>query len=85
MPQQIGRETTVVDVERPAILVSMPDAGPKNEDIAYFEFATLGRRDMESASADDNGDLDKTVCVRRVVFFMNVMPGVCQRIAGKFQ
>lgn len=63
----------------------MPDAGPKNEDVTNFELATLRRGDMESAPADDDSDLDKTVRVRRVVFFMNVMSGVCQRIAGEFQ
>jgi hypothetical protein len=83
--QQFGGEAAVVQVEPAAVLVPVPHARTKQDDVADRQLKAPGAADVYARTPGHDGDLDEAVGVPRMDALVQIVARVRDRSFREMQ
>src|SRR5580693_10507618 len=74
--EELAAETAVIELQVPAVVVSVPDAGAQQDDIPAGKLLPTGQRVVNALAAGRKNNLHEAVRVQRVALLVKVIAGV---------
>jgi len=77
--EELAADTAVIELQVPAVVVSVPDAGAQQDDIPAGKLLPTGQRVVNALAAGRKNNLHEAVRVQRVALLVKVIAGVGER------